>query len=86
MKKLSLFSATAIGISAIVGSGWLFASHLAAQVAGPLSLFSWFIGAALALVIALLLAEIASIYQETGLLSRLFSLTHNRDYGFLIAA
>jgi amino acid transporter len=86
MKKLSLFSATAIGISAIVGSGWLFAGHLAAKEAGPLSIFSWFIGAGLALIIALLLAEIASIYQETGLLSRLFSLTHNHDYGFLIAA
>ena len=85
MKKLNLVSATAIGISAIVGSGWLFAGYLATQEAGPLSLFSWFIGAALALVIALLLAEIASIYQETGLLSRLFSLTHNRDFGFLIA-
>ena len=86
MKKLNLFSATAIGVGSIIGSGWLFAAYYAAKFAGPISILSWIIGAAIALAVALLLAEIATIYQETGLFSRLLTITHNRDYGFLIAA
>ncbi|MCC2644583.1 MAG: family permease, partial [Burkholderiales bacterium] len=86
-KQPSLFSAIAIGVSSIIGSGWLFASYKAAKFAGPVSIFSWVVGAAFALLIALLLAEIASIYhKETGLFARLLSISHNRDYGFVISS
>ena len=81
----SLFSAICIGVGSIIGSGWLFASYFAAKFVGPASIISWIIGATIALFIALLLAEIATMYQETGLFSRLISITHNRDYGFIIA-
>lgn len=84
-KAPSLFSAIAIGVGSIIGSGWLFASYFAAKFVGPASIISWVIGAAIALFLALLLAEIATMYQETGLFSRLISITHNRDYGFIIA-
>lgn len=84
-KTPSLFSAIAIGVGSIVGSGWLFASYFAAKFVGPASIISWVVGAAIALLLALLLAEIATMYQETGLFSRLLSITHNRDYGFIIA-
>ncbi len=84
-KTPSLFSAIAIGVGSIVGSGWLFASYFAAKFVGPASIISWVIGAVIALLLALLLAEIATMYQETGLFSRLLSITHNRDYGFIIA-
>lgn len=82
----SLFSAIAIGVGSIVGSGWLFASYYAAKFAGPISILSWIIGAVLSLALALLLAEVATIYQETGLFSRLLTITHNRDYGFIVAS
>lgn len=86
-KRPNLFSAIAIGIASIVGSGWLFASYKAAKFAGPISILSWVIGAALSLLIALLLAEIATIFhKETGLFSRLITITHNRDYGFIVSA
>lgn len=85
IKQSSLFSAIAIGVGSIVGSGWLFASYFASQYAGPISILSWIIGACLAMSLALLLAEIATMYQETGLFSRLITLTHNSDFGFIVA-
>lgn len=84
-KHPSLFSAIAIGVSAVVGSGWLFASYYAAKFAGPISVLSWIIGAGLSLVLALLLAEISTMYQERGLFSRLLTISHNRDFGFILA-
>ena len=86
-KKVNLFSAIAIGVSCIIGSGWLFASYKAAKVAGPISIMSWIIGAIIALLVALLLAEISTIYhKETGLFARLLTITHNRDYGFIVSS
>lgn len=85
-KKPNLFSAISIGVSSIVGSGWLFASYKTAQYTGPIAILSWIIGAALAFLIALLLAEIATIFhKETGLFARLITITHNRDYGFIVS-
>ncbi|MES0403943.1 MAG: hypothetical protein ABUJ93_10630, partial [Hyphomicrobium sp.] len=36
------------GITSIIGSGWLFASLFAAQIAGPAAIISWFIGGGVA--------------------------------------
>ncbi|RTL10577.1 MAG: APC family permease [Neisseriaceae bacterium] len=86
-KQPSLFSAIAIGVGCIIGSGWLFASYKASKFAGPVAMGSWVVGALLALLIALLLAEIATYYsKETGLFARLLTLTHNGDYGFIISS
>lgn len=86
LKQPSLFSAIAIGVGCIIGSGWLFAAYYASRYAGTISLLSWVIGAILSLMLALLLAEVATIFpQERGLFSRLISLSHNRDYGFVVA-
>ena len=86
-KKASLFSAIAIGVGCIIGSGWLFASYKAAKFAGPIAILSWVIGAFIALLIALLLAEIATMFhKETGLFARLLTITHNRDYGFIVSS
>ncbi len=84
-KQPNLFSAITIGVGSIIGSGWLFASYYAAKYAGPISILSWVIGAILALSLALLLAEIATMYQETGLFSRLLTISHNKDCGFVVA-
>lgn len=87
IKQPNLFSAIALGVGSIIGSGWLFASYKAAKFAGPISIFSWVGGAVFALLIALLLAEIASMYhKETGLFARLLTISHNRDYGFVISS
>jgi amino acid transporter len=85
-KKPGLFTAVGIGVGCMIGSGWLFAAYYAAQYVGPASFLSWLIGAGLALVLALLLAEIASIFKEKALFSRLLSVSHkNQDLSFVIA-
>ncbi|APC96746.1 APC family permease [Francisella frigiditurris] len=85
-KQPSLFTAVGIGLGCMIGSGWLFAAYYAAKYAGPSAFLSWIIGASLALILALLLAEIATIYKETALFARLLTISHNnRDFGFVIA-
>ena len=42
-KKIGLVSATFLGLTSIVGSGWLFAAYRAAQVAAPAAIFAWII-------------------------------------------
>ena len=83
--KTNLFTAIAIGVGSMIGSGWLFAAYYSAQYAGPASIFSWIIGAAIALCLALLLAEVVTLYQSRGLMARLLTISHNRDYGFVVA-
>jgi amino acid transporter len=34
-KEISLLDMTLVGVGAIIGSGWLFASGLVASIAGP---------------------------------------------------
>ena len=85
-RKPSLFSGIAIGVGCMVGSGSLFAAYYASKYAGPISILSWILGAVLSLCIAMLLAEIATMYKDRGLFSRLLGISHkNKDYGFVIA-
>ena len=84
-KRPSLFTAVGIGLGCMIGSGWLFSSYYAAQYTGPSAFISWVLGAALALILALLLAEISTMYRESALFSRLLTISHNnRDLGFVI--
>ena len=85
-KKPGLLTAIGIGVGCMIGSGWLFAAYLAAQYVGPASYLSWFVGAGLALILALLLAEIASMFKQKALFSRLLTISHdNPDFGFVVA-
>ncbi|MBE8214781.1 MAG: APC family permease [Endozoicomonadaceae bacterium] len=82
----SLLSAIAIGVSCIIGSGWLFGAYYSVQIAGPASIISWILGALLALMLALLLAEITAMYKIPSLFSRLLTVSHhNRDFSFVVA-
>lgn len=85
LNQVGLFSAICIGVGSIIGSGWLFASYYAAKFAGPIAIISWIIGAFISLIIALLLAEVATMFPENGLFSRLLTISHNRDIGFIVA-
>lgn len=55
-----------VSVASIVGSGWLFSSLFAAQLAGPASMVSWLIGAAGVACIAFVLAELASMFHTAG--------------------
>ncbi len=87
MKKrsLGLMSAIFLGISSIIGSGWLFAPYKAAQVAGPASIYSWIIGAAVISLLAMCFAEVSGIYPRRGLSAIIPTLSHNRFFGFPFA-
>ncbi len=85
-QKPGLWTAVGIGIGCMIGSGWLFAAYFAAKAVGPASYITWCIGAGLALILALLLAELASMFKQKALFSRLLVISHdNIDFGFVVA-
>jgi amino acid transporter len=54
------------GVGAIIGSGWLFGSLYAAQIAGPAAILSWAIGGVMIMVIGLVYAELAVMFPVSG--------------------
>ncbi len=83
--KLGLWSLVFTGIGSIIGSGWLFAAYNAAKYAGSGAFLSWIIGAGIILMLAMVIAEIATLYPIRGLFTRLLTLSHNKDMGFVTA-
>ena len=85
-KQPGLLTAVGIGVGCMIGSGWLFSAYYAAQYTGSASYLSWGIGAFFSLILALLLAEIVSLFKQKALFSRLLTLSHdNMDLGYVIA-
>ncbi len=72
------------GITSIIGSGWLFASLYAAQIAGPAAIISWFIGGGVALLLALVYAELGGMLPFAGAISRKPHFSHGALCGFLV--
>ena len=83
--KIKLLSATFIGISSIIGSGWLFAPLIAANISGPAAILSWIIAALIIMLLALSFSEIASIYPLRGLSAVITTISHNKYFGFPFA-
>ena len=84
-KQIGLISATFLGISSIIGSGWLFAPYKSVTIAGPGALLSWIVGGALIILLALCFAEVASLYPKRGLTAIIPTLSHNKFFGFPFA-
>ena len=53
-------------VGSIIGSGWLFGSLTATQLAGPAAIFSWLIGAVLIVLIGLVFAELGTMFPVSG--------------------
>jgi amino acid transporter len=53
-------------VGSIIGSGWLFGALNASQQAGPAAIFSWAIGAVMILMIALVYAELGTMFPLSG--------------------
>jgi amino acid transporter len=53
-------------LGSIIGSGWLFGSLYAAQVAGPAAIISWVVGGLVMLILALVHAELGGMYPVAG--------------------
>jgi amino acid transporter len=53
-------------VGSIIGSGWLFGAMNASGIAGPAAIFSWLIGAVMILLIAIVYAELGTMFPITG--------------------
>jgi len=83
--KLGLWSLVAIGVSSMLGSGWLFSAYYAAKYAGSGAYISWILSFILVLFFSLIIAEIVTFYPKRGLFTRLLTLSHNHDVGYITA-
>jgi amino acid transporter len=81
-KAAGIWSLLFASLTAIIGSGWLFAPLTAATQAGPASIFSWVIGGAAILVLAFVNAELTSSFPGMGAVITFPKLSH----GHLAAA
>jgi amino acid transporter len=70
-------------ITSMIGSGWLFASLYAAQIAGPAAVLSWLIGGAVAVTLALVYAELGAMLPVAGALARIPIFSHGQLSGFM---
>jgi amino acid transporter len=84
-KKISLFSAVTLGVTAMIGSGWLFSAQLNAQLAGNYSFLAWFLAALLIISVGLCLSQVVSVYPVRGATSRSSALSHNAVFGMPFA-
>ena len=75
-RSIGLTGLTFVAVSGIIGSGWLFAPMLTAQVAGPGSLISWMIGGTAMLLLTLCFAEIVALLPVAGGIARIPHFTH----------
>ena len=75
-RSIGLLGLTFVGVSGIIGSGWLFAPLLAAKLAGPAAMISWGIGGGAMLILALCFAEVIGVFPVAGGIVRIPHFTH----------
>ncbi|WP_199911587.1 APC family permease [Dongshaea marina] len=72
-------------VTAILGSGWLFAAYNTAKFAGPAAILSWVIGGFLIMFVAFVFAELTTMLPITGSSTRIPQFTHGTLVGFLFS-
>ncbi len=82
-RSIGVFQLTLIGITSIIGSGWLFGAFHSAKIAGPAALAAWIVGAVALLLVALTIAEVGSLFAQSGGIARYLEYTHGSLSGFL---
>ncbi|HET7387112.1 MAG TPA: APC family permease [Nocardioidaceae bacterium] len=83
-RTMSLTQLLFLGVSAQVGSGWLFAVLSAAGLAGPAALVSWVVAGILVGLIALAYGELGSMLPRSGAIVRYTYLSHGSFNGWII--
>lgn len=83
-KDVSLTQLLLLGVSAQIGSGWLFGVLAAAGMAGPAAIASWLIAAVLVFLISLTYLELGSMLPRSGGIVRYTYLTHGAFSGWII--
>lgn len=82
-RRLGTFSLLMVGLSSIIGSGWLFGSWKAAKVAGPAALLAWVIGAGIMILIGLSYMELGSAFPKSGGMVRYAQYSHGSLVGYI---
>ena len=83
--SMSLFSAVLIGVTCMIGSGWLFSSQLTAVQAGNWGFLAWFMAAILVIMIGLCYNVVVRYYPVRGATARSSALSHNGIFGMPFA-
>src|SRR5215212_7354671 len=65
-REVSTLGLLFFSLGSIIGSGWLFGSLYAAQVAGPAAIISWVGGGLVMIILALVHAELGAMYPVAG--------------------
>ena len=71
-----------VSLGSIIGSGWLLGALNAAETAGPASIISWVIAAAMLTALALVYAELGAAYPVAGGTGRFPYFSHGPLAGF----
>lgn len=82
-RDIGRWGLVALGISGVVGSGWLYSPFAAATQAGPAALLAWVIGGILMLIMGLCLAELACAYPLCGAGAQVSVATHGRGMSLI---
>lgn len=83
-KNVTFTQLLLLGVSAQIGSGWLFGVLAAADMAGPAAIISWVIAGALIFMVALTYLELGPMLPRSGGIVRYTYLTHGNFSGWII--
>jgi len=84
-RSISPYTLLFTSVSAILGSGWLFASYYTSKLTGPSALLAWLIGGGAIIIIAFVFAELCALIPVTGSSARIPQYTHGTIVSFMFA-
>jgi amino acid transporter len=82
-RSISALSLLFASVSAILGSGWLFAAYYTAQLAGPSAFVAWVLGGIAVIIIAFTYAEVSAMLPIMGSTARIPRYTHGTIVSFI---
>jgi amino acid transporter len=81
-RSVGFYGLMFVSLGSIIGSGWLLGALNAAEVAGPASVISWLLAAAMLTALALVYAELGATYPVAGGTGRFPYFSHGPLAGF----
>jgi amino acid transporter len=81
-RSVGFYGLMFVSLGSIIGSGWLLGALTAAETAGPASVISWVLAAAMLTVLALVYAELGAAYPVAGGTGRFPYFSHGPLAGF----
>src|SRR5258706_15638922 len=81
-RSVGFYGLMFLSLGSIIGSGWLLGALNAAKAAGPASVLSWMLAAAMLSLLALTYAELGAAYPVAGGAARFPHYSHGPIAGF----